>query len=174
MGLNHPVIIEYKLQKSVQHSQGWVGSVWRQPLKSWHYEAEFDFRNVMHCKLLFKNKALWGKGKNLRIIKIIVVILNWCSICYPCYMKGHLNTFLIRPALDFRWMYFTIVVIISLCLRLLRRWCIHTHTHIHACTDGGERGNTQNFFNFNYFSFPNNSNKIYMRENVRLSRHPSK
>lgn len=134
----------------------------------------------MYYKLLFKNKALWEKGKNLRIIKIIVVILNWCSIGYPYYVNGHLNTSLIGPALDFRWMCFTIVVIISLCLRLLRRWCMHTHTntqthtHVHVRAQMAGGGNSQSFFNFNYFSFPNNGNKIYMRDSVKPSRHQSK
>lgn len=127
----------------------------------------------MHCKLLFKNKALWVQGKNL-IIKIIVVILNWCSICYPYYVKGHFNTSLIGPALVFRWTRFTIVVVISLCLRLLRRWYIHTCTLTCMCRLWQRGSNTQNFFSFHYLSFPNSSNKIYMSNNVSLSRYPSK
>lgn len=102
-------------------------------LKSWHYEAEFYFRNVTHCKLLFENKALWEQGKNLRIIKIIVVILNQCCICYPYYVKGHLNTSLIGPALDFRWLCFSNHQFVPETAKEV----VYTYTRACVCTDGG-------------------------------------
>lgn len=65
-------------------------------------------------------------------------MLNRCRICCPYYVKGHLNTPLNAPALDFRWMCFTILIINSLCPRLLSEklvgWGVYTHSHTYART----------------------------------------